>query len=65
MSADQQQAKLRAIRDSAAARSQALERLRDDGRDLGAVGAALLELGMEREQATVQVAERLRRALGS
>jgi len=65
MSADQQQAKLRAIRDSATARSRALERLRDDGRDLGAVGVALLELGMEREQATVQVAERLRRALGS
>ena len=64
MSSAQQRAKLQAIRDSAAARTEALERLRD-GTGPGAVGSALLELGVEREQATVRVADRLRRALGS
>jgi DNA-binding PadR family transcriptional regulator len=63
MSPEQQRAKLEDIRRGAAARREALERL---GRqpERGVVGAELVRLGIEHEQATVEVADRLRRALG-
>ena len=62
MTPDQLQAKLDSIRAGAGARREALERL-GDGPGRSVIGAELLRLGIEREQATVDVADRLRRSL--
>jgi DNA-binding PadR family transcriptional regulator len=63
MSPEAQRAKLEDIRRGAAARRAALERLAREP-ERGVVATELVRLGIQHEQATVEVADRLRRALG-
>ena len=63
MSPDERRAKLDSIRRGAAARREALEGLGHEP-ERGVVGAELVRLGIQHEQATIEVADRLRRALG-